>query len=62
MVGKISGLARETCSAKYMIRAHWSPAGGLRIELSPTQAKAFQVARGQTPVAQISFAEQVPLA
>jgi len=45
-----------------MIRANWSPAGGLRSELPPTQAKPFQVARGHAPVAQMSIASQVPLA
>ena len=62
MAGKIFGLARATCSAKYMIRANWSLVGGHRTELSPTQTKIFQVARGHTPVAQMSFASQVPLA
>jgi hypothetical protein len=62
MAGKIFAMARATCSAKYMIRANWSLVGGLRSELSPTQAKAFQLARCHTPVAQMSFASQVPLA
>ena len=62
MADKIFALARAICSAKYMIRANWSLVGGLRTEVSPTQAKSFQVARGKTPVAQMSFASQVPLA
>jgi hypothetical protein len=62
MADKIFGLARATCSAKYMIRANWSLVGGLSTELSPTQVKPLQVARGHTPVAQMSFASQVPLA
>ena len=36
MAGKEFGLARATCSAKYMIRVNWSLVGGLRTELSPT--------------------------
>ena len=62
MAGKSFGLARATCSAKYMIRANWSVVGGLRTELSPTQAEAFQIATGHTPVAQMSIASQVTLA
>ena len=62
MAGTIFGLARVTCSAKYMIRANWSLVGGLRIQLSPTQAKPFQVARRHTSVALMSFASQVTLA
>ena len=62
MAEKIFGLARATCSAKCMIRANWSLVGGLKVKLSPTQAKAFQVARRHTPVAQMSFASQLPLA
>jgi len=62
MAGKIFGLARATGSAKYMIRANWCLVGGLKTELSPTQAKPFQVAGGHAPVAQMSFASQVPLA
>ena len=61
MAGIIFGLARATCSAKYMIRVNWSLAGGLRTALSPTQAKGFQVARCYTPVAQMSIASQVTL-
>jgi hypothetical protein len=45
-----------------MIRANWSLVGGPSTELSPTQAKPFQVAGGHTPVAQMSSASQVPLA
>jgi len=62
MAGTIFGLARATCSAKCMIRANWSLVGGLGTELSPTQARAFQVAQRQTPVAQMSLASQLPLA
>jgi hypothetical protein len=62
MAGKDFGLARSTRSAKYMICANWRLVGGHRIELSPTQTQTFQVARGHTPVAQMSFASQVPLA
>jgi hypothetical protein len=56
MTSKIFGLARATSFAKYMIRANWGWLGGLRTELSPTQANPFQVAGGHTPVAQMSFA------
>jgi hypothetical protein len=59
---KILGSARATCSAKYMIRANWSLVGGLKIRLSPMQARAFLVAKGHTPAAQMPFASQVPLA
>jgi len=62
MADKTFGLARATCSAKCMIRANWSLVGGLKIQLSPTQAKALRVARRHTPVAQMSFASQVTLA
>jgi hypothetical protein len=62
MADKTMCLAKETCSAKCIIRADWSPVGGLKHWLSPMQAKPFQVARGNTPVAQMSFASQVPLA
>jgi hypothetical protein len=56
MVGKIDAWARATRSAKYMIRANWSLVGGLRTELLPTQAKAFQLERCHTSGAQMSFA------
>jgi hypothetical protein len=39
-----------------MIRADWSWVGGLKAWLPPTQAKAFQVAKGNASVAQMSFA------
>jgi hypothetical protein len=59
---KTAWLAWATCSAKCMIRADWSRVGGLKVQLPPMQAKAFQVARRITPVAQMSFASQVALA
>ncbi len=34
----------------------------LKIGLSPTQTTAFQAARSKTPVAQMLFVSQVPLA
>jgi hypothetical protein len=45
-----------------MIRADCSRVGGLEPWLPPMQAKAFQIARGEPPVAQMSFAPQVTLA
>ncbi len=45
-----------------MIRADWSRVGGLKAQMPPMQAKTFQVAGGDTPVAQMPFASQVPLA
>ena len=62
MTDKIFALAGATCSAKCMIRADWSLVGGLKAKLSPTQARAFQVTRCHTMVAQMSFASQLPLA
>jgi hypothetical protein len=59
---KTTCLAREACSAKCIIRVDCSPVGGLKGKMSPMQTKAFQVARGDTKVAQMSFASQVPLA
>jgi hypothetical protein len=62
MTSKIFGQARATCSAKCMIRANWNLLGGPKVELSPTQANPFQAVGRHTPVAQMSFAEQVALA
>jgi hypothetical protein len=41
MADKTMCLAKETCSAKCIIRADWSPVGELKHWLSPTQAKIF---------------------
>ncbi len=59
MEDKTRCLARATCSTKCIIRADWSLVGGLKAWLPPMQAKAFQVATGDTPVAQMSFVSQV---